>query len=150
MYSDGNFQAFFEVVAQALLVAREESEKHPRSCKAESTVVTNAGLAICVTFPVHEDGSRVLHLSMSQPGRRTTHAVCSRFGFFAAAMLGSNQTEFISYFTESGVHYIAFKLAALRIHRFESAYDAYLKQYRSIPFEYLGTEEIEALSWGED
>jgi len=138
MFSESNFRAFHEALSRAVEVFKGKGADGQPSPEDGSAFVTDAGLAIGVTFSTDENGFQALHISMSQPGRQTTHSVCSRFGFFAVAMLGGKKAELIPYFTESGVHHLVFRFQSrdVRVDGFDNAHAMYRDEYKPIPFEY--------------
>jgi len=144
MFSEANFRAFHSGLSRAVDVAQEKSAGNPPNVEDGSAFMTDAGLAVGVTAPTGESGQHALHISMSQPGARTTHAVCSRFGFFAVAMLGGEKVEITPYFTESGVHHLVIRShpREASVLAFDEAHSVYLNKYRAIPFEYqeIGSE----------
>lgn len=138
MFSKANFQSFHKRLSDALEVAKRKENRSRPSVVDGSAFVTGAGLAIGVSFSCSESGNQALHISMSQPGEQTTHAVCSRFGFFASAMLRENQAELTPFFTESGVHHLMFRFRSpdVSVQEFNEAYSAYASGYKPVPFVY--------------
>jgi hypothetical protein len=140
MFSEANFRAFHSGLSKAIEAAKGRDADALPSPENGSAFVTEAGLGVCVTYDTAEGGSEVLTISMSQPGRHTTHAVCSRFGFFALVMLQENKAEFAPFFTQSGVHYLVFQFESRdpRVRDFDDTYAGYVADYKHIPFEDQG------------
>ena len=138
MFSEANFRAFHSGLSTAVKTAQEKGEDADPSLDDGTAFVTDAGLAVGATWNGYEDGAHTLHISMSQPGGNTTHAACSRFGFFALAMLQDNKAELTPFFTESGVHHLVFRFQSqdLKILDFKASDSAYRAEYKAIPFKY--------------
>ena len=148
MFSEANFRAFHSGLSHAIKIAKGKGADSKPSLDDGSAFVTDAGLAVGITCATDEDGSQTIHISMSQPGWHTTHGVCSRFGFFAVAMLRENKAELVPFFTESGVHHLVFRCQSqhLKVQDFDDAHSVYLAEYRPIPFEYQKIESEPSLA----
>lgn len=146
MNSEENFREFHSRLSQAVGVADSRNAVDQPSLEDGTAFLTKAGLAVCVTFGTDDDGFERLHVSMSQPGDRTTQSVSSRFGFFATAMFGENKADLMPYFTESGIHHLVFffrrHIRDLTIRQFDEAYSVYLAEYTPIPFEFQPVEDM--------
>ncbi len=100
--------------------------------------VTRAGLVVVVSCDRVDDGNLMMHLSMSQRGRRTTSAGCSRFGFFALAMFSKTKMNVIPYFTRTGVRHLVvfFGVPSVQLEDFDSTFLEYRSNYQPIPFRF--------------
>ncbi len=137
MFSEENFRVVHSGLSRAIEVARKKNADVPPSDDDGTAFVSDAGLAVGVTWSNDDAGSCTLHISMSQAGQITTDAVCSRFGFFIVAMLSGNTAELAPFSTESGVHHFVYRLQSgdVSVKEFDTAYSAYVADYKRIPFE---------------
>jgi len=136
LFSTESFREFHGSLSRAVELAQHKRPDQPPALEDGTAFVTEAGLAVGVTCTNGDDGHQTLHISLSQRGNVTTHAVCSRFGFFVAAMLGSAKGELTPFYADSGVHHLVFRLQALtiQVQSFDSSYARYLNDYKPVPF----------------
>jgi hypothetical protein len=152
MFSESHFREFHVALAEAIRSAAtsEELQRPDADDSARcKSFLTKAGLGAAATFSVHPDGGYDLHISLSQPGRATTHAVGGNFGLFILAMLQGNKAGLTAYFTDSGVRHLSFELASpvVAVQDFETAYASYseyLRERKTIPFERRNIETMKA------
>ena len=137
IYSDEHFREFHRRLSEAIERAKLSEPGTTPAVEAKTAFVTDAGLAVAVTFDADEQRRQVLHISLSQPGSATTHAVCARFGFFVPAMLSENKAVLTPTCTSSGVHHLRFTFPSreVSIREFGSCYTDYQQEYRPIPFQ---------------
>ena len=146
MCSEDHFREFHGKLLRAIEAARDKEPADDPVAAAEqgTAFVTDASLGVFVTFTPAEGGAYDLTISLSQPGRVTTHSLSSSFGFFIVAILWGTHAEMDPYYTESGVHYMAFRLQSpdLVLNDFESSYARYQSGRQPIPFRYeeLGSQ----------
>lgn len=153
MFSDGNFREFHARLSQAIEKAMVKNQNQDPSLEDGTAFLTDAGLAISVTFNPDDDEVYALHVSISQPSGPTTHSVCSRFGFFIVAMLWDNKSEVVPFFTKSGVHHLRFEFQSqdVTLLDFEKSFSHYLNEYRPVPFQCLELgSELSAPADGRD
>jgi hypothetical protein len=148
MFSEDHFREFHGALAVAIRSATQDPGADERT-----RFITRAGLGAAVTFSSPREGRYALHISLSQPGRMTTHAVSSHFGAFIVAMLQGNNAELTPYFTNTGVRHFPFQIAAptATVQDFESSYSAYrqfLRERKPLPFEYRSIETAETTPAG--
>jgi len=136
IFSGESFREFHGALSRAVAAAQRKQPDEPPSVDDGTGFVTSAGLAVGVTCGKGGTGIQILHISLSQAGQVTTHALCSRFGFFVAAMLGDMKGELTPYYTDSGVHHLVFRFEApaLRLQDFDSSYARYSSDYKPVPF----------------
>jgi hypothetical protein len=136
IFSEGSFREFHDALARAIEAAQGKGPEQPPSPDDGTGFVTSAGIAAGVTCTRERDGTQILHISLSQAGQITTHALCSRFGFFATTLLGNVKGSLTPYFTDSGVHHLVFRFstAITQLEGFDSCYARYVKEYKPIPF----------------
>jgi hypothetical protein len=87
MFSESHFREFHSTLAAAIGATTARKERRELGSYDRSHFVTGAGLGAAVTLSPHSEGGYTLHISLSQPGRMTTHAVATRFGLFILGML---------------------------------------------------------------
>lgn len=138
MYSETHWREFHSRMATAIETARRKpAGAHPDRLDG-TAFETSAGLLVAVTGGRFESGEPQLHISFSQPGRLTTHRVCSHFGFYVIMMVGGQAAEIAPFYsTNSGVHHLLFKLrtATLNLADFATCYAAHRKHYEPLPYE---------------
>jgi len=137
LFSKANFRAFHSGLSQATELAREKRTV-VRGANDVVFFMTGAGLQVGVSW---DQRSSQLHISMEQQIRPTTHAVCSRFGYFALVMFAENRGHFAETpcFTASGVHHIVFQFQLndeLKIREYDSVQAICDAKGGGIPFEY--------------
>jgi hypothetical protein len=144
VFSEGNFREFHQKLAAAISRAMCKPSHDQPSPNDGTGFATRAGLAVAVTCN-SQDGRQTLHVSLSQIGQITTHAVCSRFGFFTTVMFESLNVELSPYYTDSGVHHLVFRFPtfpSLQFHDFDTAFARYLKDYKPLPFRHEPTKAV--------
>jgi hypothetical protein len=136
LFSRESFREFHGGLSRAIAAAQRMQPGELPSVDGGTAFVTSSGLAIGVTCYKEDTAIQTLHISLSQAGQLTTHAACSRFGFFVTAMLGDMKGELIPYYTDSGVHHLVFRFQApaLRLEDFDSSYARYSSDYKPVPF----------------
>jgi len=136
LFSVDNFREFHGALSRAVAAAQSKQPNEPPSPDDGTGFVTSSGLAVAVSYSKADTGIQTLHISLSQAGQVTTHALCSRFGFFVATMLSHIRSELTPYYTDSGVHHLVFRFqaTALRLQDFDSSYARYAGDYKPIPF----------------
>lgn len=148
MFSESHFREFHGALAAAIRAATQEPGGDERT-----RFVTQAGLGAAVTFSSPSDGRYTLHISLSQPGRMTTHAVSRHFGALIVAMLQGNKAELAPYLTNTGVRHFPFQVAAptVTVQDFASSYSAYrqfLREHKELPFQHRSMEAAETIPAG--
>src|SRR5262245_57393078 len=88
IFSEESFREFHDSLSRAIAAAQTKGRDQPPSAEDGTGFVTSAGLAVGVTCN-RENDIQTLHISLSQAGQITTHALCSRFGFFAVTIVGN-------------------------------------------------------------
>lgn len=152
LFSARSFREFHRGLSRAIEAAQRKAPDQPPSRDDGTAFVTDSGLAVAVTSSKGDDGNQALHISLSQPGQVTTHALCSRFGFFAVAMFEDVKGELTPYYTDSGVHHLVFRLQTPTVHlqNFDLCFARYLSNYKPVPFrhEKLESEQSAAPNVG--
>ncbi len=139
IFSVESFREFHGALLRAVAAAQRQQAEAPPSPDDGTAFVTSSGLAVGVTCSKESSGPQtftILHISLSQAGQITTHALCSRFGFFVVAMLRDMKGELTPVYSDSGVHHLVFRFQepALRLQDFDLSYARYAGDYRPIPF----------------
>jgi hypothetical protein len=148
MFSESHFREFHTALAAAIRATATMEELQMPGADDSARFITKAGLGAAATFSRRPSGGYNLHISLSQPGRMTTHAVSGHFGLFILAMLQGNKAGLTAYFTDTGVRHLSFELASptVVVEAFETAYFGYSKYFRehkTIPFECCNIETME-------
>jgi hypothetical protein len=135
LFSAESFREFHGGLSKGIEIAQRKNPDEPPSLDDGTAFVTGPGLAVAVTCTRH-NGFDELHISLSQAGQVTTHALCSRFSFFAAIIVGDTKGELTPYYTESGVHHLVFRncTPSIPLRNFDSTYARYLSDYTPVPF----------------
>jgi len=144
LVSAESFREFHRGLSRAIETAQRKAPDQPPSGDDGTAFVTLSGLTVVVTFE-NDEGNQTIHISLSQAGQVTSHTVCSRFAFFAAAMFGDVKLELTPYYTDSGVHHLVFGLRGPAVHLqdFDSTYPRYAKNYRPMLFRHERLESKE-------
>lgn len=134
IFHETTFQKFYLSMSKAVMASVQIKGSDP-SLDNDTAFVLSEGIAAGVTFD-DKDGQFQLYISLSQPGRRTTTAVASRFGYFVLSMLNQNQAKLSPFVTTSGVHHLILTLETDRIalNGFDESYSEYNQHYSPIPF----------------
>jgi len=146
LYSIENFREFYQKLSAAIVTAQCKGQVPSPSPNDGTGFVTTAGLGVAVTCRKSDESNQMVHVSLSQPGQATTHALCARFAFFVVAMFGGIKGELTPYYTDSGVHHLVFRFqtAILQLQDFDTTYARYVSDFKPIPFrhEKIKSEQI--------
>jgi len=135
LYSEAHFREVYDSFVQMVKRAEEKCGKGPADEQREH-YVTSAGLVVVVTVDPMGSGKE-LHVSMSQRGTVTLHAVSEYFGGFFLNILSPNKIIFTPFFTESQVHHLVFRYnGELMFETFEEAYRQTNENPKRIPYEF--------------
>lgn len=137
LFSEESYASFHSGLLRAIAAVREADPDSEPSVDNNTAFVVSPGLAVGVTYSTSSDGGQALHVSMSQTDRPTTHAACSRFGYFAVVMLNKNTARLFPYFTQSGVHHLVFEFdkgVELQVQPLDETMKSYEEDYKPIPF----------------
>jgi len=136
LFSVASFREFHEKLSAAIAAAQRKGQDQPPSTNDGTAFVTTSGLGVAVTCSKRVDGNQTVHISLSQPGQTTTHALCSRFAFFSVAMFEGMKSDLSPYYTDSGIHHLVFRFQTLisQLQDFDVTYARYLSDYKPIPF----------------
>jgi len=138
MFSEEHFRELHKRFVDAVRAAEERIGDLTLPDEDDARAfVTSAQFAVAVSLSL-EEGSKALHISLSQTSGYTTSTVASRLGFFVAAILNQNSITCSAFYTASRVHHLVmtYDQDQLTVNSFDDSFGEYRANYTPIPYSF--------------